>query len=134
MKAEGGCLCRNIRYSIDAELIDAGYCHCSICQKSSGAPAVAWFTIPYSGFSYVAGNIGVYTSSMQYQREFCPNCGTQIAFRAQSNPEKVDVTICSLDEPSLVEPQYHIWYQDKVAWLHMGDDLPKFSDSGPDWQ
>lgn len=125
-------MCGNIRYLIDAELIDAGFCHCSICQRSSGAPTVAWLTIPFSGFSYRKGQAGVFRSSERYQREFCPACGTQLAFRAQVEPETIDVTICSLDDRAAVEPEYHIWCQSKASWLHINDKLPQYPDEGPD--
>ena len=34
----GGCLCRAVRYEVDANLGEAFYCHCTNCQKTSGAP------------------------------------------------------------------------------------------------
>lgn len=132
MKAQGGCLCGQLRYAIDAELIDAGFCHCRLCQRSSGSPAMAWLTIPFSGFSYSSGEVGIFQSSEQFQREYCPRCGTQISFRAQSNPQRIDVTVCSLDHPDAVQPEYHIWCQSKVSWLHINDDIPQYPDGGPD--
>ncbi|ABI40127.1 glutathione-dependent formaldehyde-activating, GFA [Shewanella sp. MR-4] len=132
MKLDGGCLCGKLRYSIDAIPIDAGFCHCKICQKANGAPMVAWLTIPFSGFLYTSGDAAIYASSQKYQREFCRYCGSQIAFRATVEPKTIDITICTLDESSKVEPQYHIWCQSKVNWLHLNDELPQFLDSGPD--
>ena len=41
---EGGCLCGAVRYRISAEPHHAGYCHCRMCQRSAGAPVVAWLT------------------------------------------------------------------------------------------
>ena len=112
MKIDGGCLCGDLRYLIDAALIDAGFCHCSICQKSSGAPSMAWFTIPFNRFRYSRGNATVFQSSEHYQREFCSGCGTQIAFRSVVNPKTIDVTICSLDDSSAIKP--NITYGAKV--------------------
>lgn len=132
MKLEGGCLCGSIRYTLSEPPIDAGFCHCRICQKSSGAPSVAWLTIPFAGFEYTRGVSAVFHSSERYQREFCPTCGTQIAFRAKQDPDTIDVTICSLDDSSKVEPQYHIWVQSKVSWLQIDDKLPQYFDAGPD--
>lgn len=132
MTLEGGCLCGRIRYLIDADIIDAGFCHCRVCQRSSGAPSIAWMTIPFSGFRYTRGDVGMFFSSDRFQREFCSSCGTQIAFRAKSRPVKIDITLCSLDDSSKVEPEYHIWCQSKVRWLHINDDLPQYGDAGPD--
>jgi hypothetical protein len=132
MKAEGGCLCGALRYTINAGIIDAGFCHCSVCRRSSGAPVLAWLTIPFSGFRYTDGNAGKYDSSAGFTREFCISCGTQIAFRARENPGTIDVTLCSLDDDSCVAPQYHIWCQSKLDWLAIEDDLPRYCDAGPD--
>ena len=132
MMLKGGCLCGRVRYSIDTDPIDAGFCHCSVCQRSSGAPSIAWMTIPFSGFKYTGGDVGIFHSSDRFQREFCPFCGTQIAFRAKSNPVHIDITLCSLDDSSAVEPQYHIWCQSRASWLHVNDDLPQYEEAGPD--
>ncbi|MBV7315319.1 GFA family protein [Shewanella sp. NIFS-20-20] len=132
MKIEGGCLCGAIRYCIDATPIDAGCCHCHRCQKSSGAPVLAWLTIPFSGFTYTAGVAGSFASSPEYLREFCRDCGTQIAFRLHRNPSMIDITICSLDDSSAIRLDYHIWCQSQVSWLAFNDDLPKYEDAGPD--
>jgi hypothetical protein len=52
----GGCLCGAVKYRISAAPLDAGYCHCRLCQKSSGAPTLAWLTVPIHGFAYTHGN------------------------------------------------------------------------------
>lgn len=132
MKLEGGCLCGNIRYVLEKQPIDAGFCHCSTCQRSSGAPTLAWLTIPVGSFNYRKGQVASYSSSASHQREFCPCCGTQIAFRKKINPQVIDVTLCSLDDSSAIAPHYHIWCQSKVSWLHLNDGLPQFPDQGPD--
>lgn len=132
MKLNGGCLCGNIRYFIDAPLIDAGYCHCTLCQKSSGAPTMAWLTIPFVGFGYTKGKAAVYHSSDTSQREHCARCGTQLAFRLSSDPKTIDITLCSLDDTTAVQPEYHIWLQSKVDWFAIGDNLPQYDDAGPD--
>jgi hypothetical protein len=132
MKLFGGCLCGDIRYLIDKDPIDAGFCHCKICQRANGAPTVAWLTIPVVNLNYTGGSVSIFSSSGLYQREFCGRCGTHIAFRAKHDAKTVDVTLCSLDDSSQIKPQYHIWCQSKVNWLHINDELPKYIDSGPD--
>lgn len=129
---EGGCLCGEIRYKVNGTLIDAGYCHCSICRRASGAPVVAWLTVPVQSFSYLQGKPSVYRSSAHSQREFCGRCGTQLVFRRTEDPVTADVTIASLDDPSLIEPEYHIWRESRIPWFETIDTLPRHDDSGPD--
>ena len=49
MHREGGCLCGAVRYEIDGEpaknlngSASVAICHCRACQRSAGAPLVAW--------------------------------------------------------------------------------------------
>lgn len=132
MKLTGRCLCEKVRYSISGVPIDAGFCHCKTCQRSSGAPAVAWLTVPVLDFRYTHGVVAIYNSSAGFQREFCSLCGTQIAFRATVSAVTVDVTLSSLEDSSVVKPEYHIWCQSKAPWLHINDELPQYADAGPD--
>jgi len=132
MDRQGGCLCGHVRYLIDAEPLDAGFCHCKLCQGASGAPVVAWLTVAVSGFRYQQGQVKRYRSSPHYQREFCPHCGTQLVFRKSNSATTLDVTLASLDDVNSVAPQYHIWCQSQVSWLHLEDPLPRYPDAGPD--
>jgi hypothetical protein len=127
----GGCLCGYLRYEA-RDPIDAGYCHCRLCQRSSGAPVLAWASFRTTRFFFAKGEPRSYRSSSRGLREFCASCGTQIAFRGTATPTRIDVNIASLDDPASIEPQYHIWIGSRVPWLHIDDDLPRYADEGPD--
>ena len=129
----GGCLCGQLRYEARAP-IDAGYCHCRLCQRSSGAPVLAWAGFPTATFSFAKGEPQSYRSSPGALRDFCASCGTQIAFRDTATPTRIDVNIASLDDPASIEPEYHAWVESRVPWLQIGDDLPRYADEGPDWR
>jgi hypothetical protein len=47
-------------------------------------------------------------------------------------PETVDFSIATLDDPGAVPPGFHIFWSSKVEWFHPGDDLPKFEKFRPD--
>ena len=127
----GGCLCGQLRYEA-RDPIDAGYCHCRLCQRSSGAPVLAWASFPTASFSYAKGEPRSYRSSPNGFRDFCANCGTQIAYRGTAPSTRIDVNIASLDDPASIEPEYHIWVESRVPWFHIDDDLPRYTDEGPD--
>jgi len=128
---QGGCLCGALRY-VAGKPIDAGYCHCRICQRSSGAPVLAWASFPVDGFAYQQGSPSLYRSSPNAHREFCGVCGTQIAFRDQKTATTVDINIASLDDPASLKPEYHIWTGSRIPWFDTTDDLPRFEGEGPD--
>ena len=127
----GGCLCGRLRYGLRGRPIDAGYCHCRICQRSSGAPAVAWVSFPAEAFQWTQGRPAVHRSSPSAGREFCARCGTQMVFRLDGSGT-VDVNVASLDEPAAFPPEYHIWTASRIPWFQTADDLPRYEDDGPE--
>jgi hypothetical protein len=128
---QGGCLCGSLRY-VAKHPIDAGYCHCRLCQRSSGAPVLAWVAFPVDSFAYADGSPSVYRSTPAAEREFCRSCGTQIAFRDLKGAETVEVNLASLDDPESVVPKYHIWTASRISWFDTADDLPRYEDDGPE--
>lgn len=99
-----------------------------MCQRSTGAPVVAWITVPASTFDYVKGTPKIHHSSKQAQREFCPDCGTQLVFR-KHDLDSVDITTASLDEPARFPPKLHIWRESRIPWFETNDTLPRSSGS-----
>lgn len=130
---EGGCLCGAIRYSVQLPIVDSGYCHCKTCRRASGAPVVAWLSVPPAQLTLVKGAPRRFHSSARGQRDFCPDCGAQLFFRGE-HAELVDITNASLDDPDRVTPEYHIWRKSRIAWFDTADSLPRHDDSGPDWE
>jgi hypothetical protein len=127
----GGCLCERLRYAARALPIDVGYCHCRVCQRSSGAPVLAWASFPTDSFGYTQGSPASYRSSPRATREFCANCGTQIVFREDGH-SRVHLNVASLDRPDALSPQYHIWTESRIPWFDTVDSLPRYPDAGPD--
>jgi hypothetical protein len=112
-------------------MLSSGYCHCRMCQRNSGAPVVAWATFSAAGFSWIAGEPGVYASSVNAKREFCAGCGSYLVFRSDNYPTEVSVNIASLDEPSAFPPRMHIFAESRIPWFHTYDALPSYPRCGP---
>ncbi|HMR33166.1 MAG TPA: GFA family protein [Geminicoccaceae bacterium] len=129
---EGGCLCGRVRYGLDGPPIDAGFCHCATCRRSSGAPVVAWGTWRAGALRWRLGAPRWFDSSARGRRGFCPDCGTQLAFVHADAAALVDVTLASLDDPEAVRPEYHIWVASRLGWMTAADGLPAYPDGGPD--
>ncbi len=130
MSFEGGCLCEALRYRAQGEPLDVGYCHCRICQRSTGAPVLVWASFPTDAFAYGCGSPAVYHSSSHGQREFCASCGCQVAYRELKQPTSVDINLASFDDPSLLQPRSHIFTQARIPWFDTSDDLPRFVGEG----
>lgn len=126
---QGGCLCGDVRFQIKAPPIQSGYCHCRMCQRNSGAPAVAWFSVLVHDFAYVAGRPAAFRSSAHGQREFCPRCGSYLVFR-DDTPE-IGVNTASLDDPGAVPPTFHIYWESHIDWFDTADTLPRYEKGLP---
>ena len=56
----GGCLCGAVRYRLDGEPFDCGWCHCRTCQLNSGAPAMAFASVRAGDWVVTAGDLPRY--------------------------------------------------------------------------
>ena len=131
-KVDGGCLCGAIRYQFDLPITDAAYCHCRMCQRSLGSPVSAWLSVSVQQFRWIQGKPKVYYSSRNGQRQFCGECGTQLLFLDTHHRNAMDINIGTLDCPDAFPPGYHIWTDSQVHWLIIDDNLPRYTDAGPD--
>ena len=126
MTFTGGCFCGALRFQSDLKPVETGYCHCSICRRTTGAPLLAFASFPADSFAYVKGEPAIFQSSSKGQREFCTKCGTQICFRETGRAVTVDVNSGTLDEVELVAPEYHIYTGDRISWFEVDDQLPRY--------
>lgn len=125
MNHVGGCACGALRFECTAEPQECGYCHCRLCQRTTGAPVLAYASFPVASFRYTQGEPAIYRSSKRGQREFCNRCGTQIAFREAVAAETVDVNVGSVDDPAPLVPQHHIWCDSRIPWFETADNLER---------
>jgi hypothetical protein len=123
----GGCLCGAVRYRISAAPRSADYCHCRMCRRAAGAPVVARVVVTISSFAWTRAQPAVYRSSQRAERFFCPTCGTPLALRDE--PDFLDVTLATLDDPEVIRPSHHIWAASQIEWLDIADDLPRYSEN-----
>lgn len=120
---EGGCLCGAIRYRATATPYHIAHCHCPSCRKASGSAFISWLSFPKAEFTFTSGKPTYFASSEKVERGFCNQCGTALTYQ-MPDTEEIDVTICSLDNPESVTPEYHIWVQYQLSWLKLADNLP----------
>ena len=127
MGKTGGCLCGTVRYELASEPCDCGWCHCRTCQLSSGTPAQAFACVPRSDWRVTSGadSIREVQSSSFGQRYFCGKCGTPLYVTVDHQPDTLDFSAVTLDDPEAVPPEYHIFWSSKIGWFNPADDLPR---------
>jgi len=120
----GGCFCGAVRYEATGQPYHRTICHCSICRRTTGAPFVAWFSVPRAAFRFVQGTPATLRSSPHATRSFCAQCGTQLSFADDAAPAEIDITTCSLDDPGQAPPEDHTHTASRLAWTALADGLP----------
>ena len=130
----GGCACGAVRYELRSPPYDAGWCHCRTCQRVSGAPAMVFASVPAGDYAIVAGadRVRRFASSSFGHRSFCGDCGTPLLMQVDHQPETVDFSVATLDDPDAVPPGFHIFHASRVAWFDTADDLPRHARFRPD--
>jgi hypothetical protein len=126
----GGCLCGSVRFQGMAYLRSAYYCHCTICQKSSGAPFEIGVLIKAGTLRFLEGAPTYYQSSSFGKRGFCAVCGSRLLWApTDANDDwSINVAVCALDNPTDVQPSCHTYTDTKLSWLHIADELPRVTD------
>jgi hypothetical protein len=108
----GGCLCGRARYTIDAEPVYSGICHCQHCQRYTGSAFEPFMILPRNavrlegklksfGLRSDRGGIVFY--------QFCPNCGSGVTNASEADPGIVVVLVGTLDDPSLFNPTVELF-------------------------
>jgi hypothetical protein len=121
----GGCLCGAVRYRVVAEPTWVGHCHCNMCRRASGAPFVTWFTVASTAVIWEHQQPVRIRSSPIAQRGHCMGCGAQIAWQALDQPDSMDLTVATLDDPGAVRPVEHLYWADRMPGLELRDTLPR---------
>ena len=127
---EGGCFCGAVRYRFD-DVFDCGYCHCSICRRSSGAALMAYANTPRASFRLLAGKPRFARTSAEFERAFCPDCGTLMWSRSidPARWDLVSVHLGTLDRAAEIAPAIHICHADRLPCLRVDDGLPRADDA-----
>lgn len=123
---EGGCFCGAIRYRLTAAPHGSMVCHCRTCRRLFAAPVVGWLSVPASQFSFIQGTPNTFSTSPPITRWFCGTCGTHVAYVDVNEPDYVEVSTCSLDDPVLTPPTHHSWLSHDLPWVTFGDGRPAY--------
>ena len=128
---KGGCLCGAVRFSLASKPFDAGWCHCRTCRLNSGSPAMVFAAVPVGDYRIEQGEIATVKSSDFGHRAFCRDCGTPLYMRVDYEPETIDFSVATLDDPAAVAPEFHIFWASRIAWAEPADTLPRYARSRP---
>jgi hypothetical protein len=124
---EGGCLCGAIRYRASGTASGITHCHCRTCRRASGAPFVTWAGFDLDKFTFTRGHPSSFASSPRVVRTFCARCGTPLTYQRCDLLQSIDVTLGSMDDPTLLQPEDHTWTESRLDWIVLNDHLPHYA-------
>ena len=126
---EGGCSCGAVRYRLASEPLFTHCCHCLNCQRQTGSAFVLNLLIEADRVELLAGEpqpVDVPRGGGKSQRIFrCPVCQVAV-FSQYGRPAIRFVRAGTLDDPSGVRPDVHIYTRSKVGWVELPEDVPAF--------
>jgi hypothetical protein len=104
-------------------------CHCLSCQRQTGSAFVINMLIEADRVDVLAGEpqaVEVPRDDGSAQRiHRCPTCQVAV-FSEYTRPEVMFVRAGTLDEPSAVVPDAHIYTRSKLPWVELPDSVPAF--------
>jgi hypothetical protein len=126
---EGGCACGAVRYRLTFEPLFIHCCHCLNCQRQTGSAFVINALIEADRVEVLSGTpqpVEAPRDDGSMQTIFrCPTC--QIAvFSEYGRPEVRFVRAGTLDDPSTVAPDVHIYTRSKLDWVTLPESVPAF--------
>jgi hypothetical protein len=126
---EGGCSCGAVRYRLTSEPLFVHCCHCLNCQQQTGSAFVINVLIETDRVELLDGEprpVDVPRGNGNMQTIYrCPDCQVAV-YSEYTYPEVRFVRAGTLDDPSSVAPDVHIFTRSKVPWLTLPDSVPAF--------
>jgi hypothetical protein len=127
--SEGGCACGAVRYRLASEPMFVHCCHCLNCQRQTGSAFVINLLIEADRVEVVSGvphAVDAPRDDGSAQRIFrCPDCEVAV-FSEYARPEVLFVRGGTLDDPTGVTPDVHIYTRSKVGWFSLPPETPAF--------
>ncbi len=126
----GRCLCGATRLRARGPARWVAHCHCLSCRRATGAPLTTYVCLAADGFAFEGEAPRVYQSSPGVERRFCARCGSPLTYQGERWPGEVHVHVSVLERPQDFPPRLHAYAAERIPWLEIHDDLPRFESVG----
>ncbi len=130
---KGSCLCGDITWEIDGDLIMMSNCHCSMCRKFHGVGYGTYVGVMADDFRWLSGegNVQTYESSPGGLRPFCPRCGSIVASTSRDG-SMAFMPAGNMEGELDRELDSHIFVGSKAPWYEIHDNAPQHDAYPPD--
>lgn len=126
---DGGCTCRFVRYRMTTAPLFVHCCHCSWCQRETGAAFALNAMIEAERVALLQGVVDVVAtpsnSGKGQKIARCPRCRIAVWSNYAGGGDAVRfVRVGTLDEPGRLPPDIHIFTASKQPWLVLPPGTP----------
>lgn len=126
---DGGCTCRHVRYRMLTKPLFVHCCHCSWCQRETGAAFALNAMIEADRVQLLHGDVTVIdtpSNSGKGQRiSRCPKCFIAVWSNYAGAGEAIRfVRVGTLDRPANLPPDIHIFTASKQPWITLPAGTP----------
>jgi hypothetical protein len=127
---EGGCFCGSVRYRLTSPPMFVHCCHCKDCQRQTGSAFVINAIIETARIERLSGEPVPVTMATDSGRPHdiyrCLQCQIAVWSDYGRRPLIRFVRVGTLDEPSALPPDVHIFTRSKLPWVGLPKDVPAF--------
>jgi hypothetical protein len=127
----GACLCGGVRYEVDEPLGEATYCHCTRCQRRTGAGAACSARVAPGSFRVVQGEDLIKAwdpGDGGFPKAFCTTCGGALYAQHPDDPTILSIRLGTVDGDPGVRPVAHNRVETAAVWEPIPDDgLPRYT-------
>jgi hypothetical protein len=119
----GGCLCGGVRYEVEGPLADAGYCHCTRCQRRTGGSAGVSARTHPGTFRVTQGEelVKVYWPDQGFGKAFCSTCGSAL-WSLSPDEQTISPRMGTFDSDPGIELTYRQFVNYAAPWEPIPDD------------
>lgn len=121
------CRCGSVRASVSGDPVRVSICHCDACKRRTGSAFGFNATWPESAVS-IAGETRrwsrVADSGGEVRYDFCPVCGSTIAYSLDARPGMISLPAGQFIEPDLPAPHAEVYAEKSQAGIgrQLGED------------
>jgi hypothetical protein len=126
----GRCACGAVRYRLASKPMFVHCCHCQDCQRQTGSAFVLNALIETDRVERLSGEtegVAVPTGSGRpHVIHRCPACKVALWSHYGGVQRLSFVRVGTLDDPSALPPNVHIYTRSKLPWVALPPDVPAF--------
>jgi hypothetical protein len=120
----GGCTCGAVRFELSEAPLIAWYCHCTRCQRRSGAAAAPSAAVNAGALRWLAADdqIRRWNGGDGNDKAFCGTCGSALYSQDPEEPQFVFIRMGLFDSDPGVRPSFRAHVSSAAPWEAIPDD------------